>query len=190
MVLAAAGVLVRATGVPNRRAESGKNGSRPSLIEPGISNVDRAITTGASAALAAGTAEVLVLVAGAAAPALVLAAAAAGWTKATQLRTVARFSVNRSEAVKFMRAYRKARAWVRTASPAAIAQKLQPLFPGTERAALERGLLACQTLGCWNGEPVIDPSHYEAALDVFEHSSLISKRHPYADMVVAAPDAR
>jgi NitT/TauT family transport system substrate-binding protein len=94
-----------------------------------------------------------------------------------------------ADAVKFMRAYRKARAWVREAPAAAIAEKLQALFPGTDRAALSRGLEAYQRLGCWDGEPTIDPAHYEVALDVFQHSGLISRRYPYADMVVAAPDA-
>jgi hypothetical protein len=35
----------------------------------------------------------------------------------------------------------------------------------------------------------IEPAHYETALDVFQHSRLISRRYPYADMVVAPPGA-
>jgi NitT/TauT family transport system substrate-binding protein len=96
----------------------------------------------------------------------------------------------RPEAAGFMRAYRKARAWVRSAPPADVAGRLQSLFPGTAPAALTEGIAACQRLGCWDGEPTIDPAHYEVALDVFQHSGLISRRYPFADMVVAAPDAR
>jgi NitT/TauT family transport system substrate-binding protein len=95
----------------------------------------------------------------------------------------------RPEAARFMRAYRKARAWVRSAPAAEVAARLQTLFPGTAPAALVNGIAACQRLGCWDGEPTIDPAHYEVALDVFQHSALISRRYPYADVVVAAPDA-
>jgi NitT/TauT family transport system substrate-binding protein len=79
---------------------------------------------------------------------------------------------------------------VRSAPPADVAGRLQSLFPGTAPAALTEGIAACQRLGCWDGEPTIDPAHYEVALDVFQHSGLISRRYPFADMVVAAPDAR
>ena len=98
--------------------------------------------------------------------------------------------LRRPEAVQFMRAYRKARVWARSAPPARIADKLQRLFPDTDRMALERGLAACQRLGCWDGEPVIDPAHYEVALDVFQHSRLITRRHAYSDLVVRPPDER
>jgi NitT/TauT family transport system substrate-binding protein len=96
----------------------------------------------------------------------------------------------RPEAARFMRAYRKARAWVRATPPAQVAARLQTLFPATAPAALANGIAACQRLGCWDGEATIDPAHYEVALDVFQHSGLISRRYPYADVVVAAPDAR
>jgi NitT/TauT family transport system substrate-binding protein len=95
----------------------------------------------------------------------------------------------RPEARGFMRAYRKARAWVRSAPAAEVAASLQALFPGSAREALVRGLEAYQRLGCWDGEAVIDPAHYERALDVFQHAGLISRRHAFADMVVAPPDA-
>jgi hypothetical protein len=88
-----------------------------------------------------------------------------------------------------MRAYRRARAWVRSAPASEVAARLQTLFPSTAPAALASGIAACQRLGCWDGEATIDPAHYEVALDVFQHSALISRRYPYGDMVVAAPDA-
>jgi NitT/TauT family transport system substrate-binding protein len=97
--------------------------------------------------------------------------------------------LTRPEARGFMRAYRKARAWVRGAPAPEVAASLQSLFPGIAREALVRGLEAYQRLGCWDGEAVIDPAHYERALDVFQHAGLISRRHAFADMVVAPPDA-
>jgi NitT/TauT family transport system substrate-binding protein len=95
----------------------------------------------------------------------------------------------RPQAVAFARAYRKARAWVHRAPPAEVASRLQPLFPGTAPQALARGIEACQRLGCWDGDVRIDPAHYEVALDVFQHAGTISRRHPYAGIVVAPPDA-
>ena len=44
-----------------------------------------------------------------------------------------------------------------------------------------------QKLGCWAGDIEIDPAHYETALDVFAHSNLITRRHPYDKVVVAPP---
>jgi NitT/TauT family transport system substrate-binding protein len=95
----------------------------------------------------------------------------------------------RPEAVKFMRAYRKARVWARSAPPAEVAARLETLFPGTARAALVRGIEAYQRLGCWDGDVTIDAAHYEAALDVFQHSRSVSKRYPMSQVVVPPPDA-
>jgi hypothetical protein len=69
-----------------------------------------------------------------------------------------------------------------------VAQRLLPLFPGVALAVLTRSIEAYQRLGCWGGGIGIEPAHYEAALDVFLHSKLITRRHPYS-AVVAAPDA-
>jgi NitT/TauT family transport system substrate-binding protein len=95
--------------------------------------------------------------------------------------------LERPEAAAFTRAYRKARVWVRTAPASEVAQALHGLFPGTAPAALARGIEAYQSLGCWDGELAIDPAHYEAALDVFQHAGSISKRHAYSSVVVAPP---
>jgi NitT/TauT family transport system substrate-binding protein len=97
--------------------------------------------------------------------------------------------LQRPEAPKFMRAYRQARAWVRSASAPDVAGKLQALFPNSAPEALARGVEAYQRLGCWDGMAEIDSSHYEVALDVFSHSKLITRRHPYCEVVVSPPDA-
>ncbi len=91
-------------------------------------------------------------------------------------------------AKRFLRAYAKSRRWVNEAPAAEVAQRLLPLFPGVVPAALARAIEAYQRLGCWAGDLGIEPAHYEAALDVFLHSRLITRRHPYA-AVVTPPDA-
>lgn len=93
------------------------------------------------------------------------------------------------EARRFMRAYRAAREWVNRGPVDEIAQRLLPLFPGFTLPALARSIAAYQTLGCWDGDAAIDPSHYEAALDVFAHSKAVARRHPYSAVVAAPPDA-
>jgi NitT/TauT family transport system substrate-binding protein len=92
------------------------------------------------------------------------------------------------EAVRFMRAYRAARAWANTASPQEIAAAERPFFPDVEPAALARAIAAYQTLGTWGGDVSIPPALYETALDVFSHSKLITKRYPYEKVVVRPPD--
>lgn len=91
------------------------------------------------------------------------------------------------DAIRFARAYRKARAWVHTAPPATVAAAEQRFFPDIAADALTAAIGYYQTLGCWAGDITIDPAHYEAALDVFAYSKLITKRHPYDKVVVAPP---
>jgi NitT/TauT family transport system substrate-binding protein len=92
-----------------------------------------------------------------------------------------------ADAPRFMRAYRKARHWVNSAPPAEIAAAEQGFFPGIAPEALARSLEYYQRLGCWQGEVDIDRGQYETALDVFQHSRLIARRHAYGDVVVAPP---
>ncbi|MGE3536401.1 MAG: ABC transporter substrate-binding protein [Candidatus Tectimicrobiota bacterium] len=92
------------------------------------------------------------------------------------------------EAVRFMRAYRKARTWVSSAPAAEIARAEQPFFPDIDQAALTRTIAFYQTLGCWNPSVLIGQDTYETALDVFQHSGLITKRHAYEQVVVPPPE--
>jgi len=92
-------------------------------------------------------------------------------------------------AVKFMRAFRKARAWAHAGNPQHIAQRLAPLFPAISESALIKGVEAYQRLGCWSGEIEITPPLYAVALDVFEHSKLVRWRWPLEQAVVSPPDA-
>lgn len=97
--------------------------------------------------------------------------------------------LRRPDAVKFMRAFRKARKWVHEGPAAQIAGRLAHLFPGIDARALTNGIAAYQRLGCWEGDPDIQAAHYETALDVFAHAGAISRRHPAAGIVVSPPDA-
>jgi NitT/TauT family transport system substrate-binding protein len=87
----------------------------------------------------------------------------------------------------FTRAYARARAWVRETPPERVAEAQARWFPGIERAPLARTIAAYQRLGCWDGPPEIPRDAYEISLDVFQHSGLITRRHPYDAVVVAPP---
>jgi NitT/TauT family transport system substrate-binding protein len=91
------------------------------------------------------------------------------------------------DAIRFTRAYRKARTWVQTAPAATVAEAEQPFFPDIALDAMIAAIRYYQELGCWAGDIAIDPAHYETALDVFAHSKLIKRRHLYDKVVVAPP---
>jgi NitT/TauT family transport system substrate-binding protein len=91
------------------------------------------------------------------------------------------------DAIRFTRAYRKARTWVQTAPAATVAEAEQPFFPDIALDAMIAAIRYYQELGCWAGDIAIDPAHYETALDVFAHSKLIRRRHLYDKVVVAPP---
>jgi NitT/TauT family transport system substrate-binding protein len=43
-------------------------------------------------------------------------------------------------------------------------------------------------LGCWTPHVEITRPAFEVALDVFQHSGLITRRHRYEDVIAAPPD--
>jgi NitT/TauT family transport system substrate-binding protein len=88
---------------------------------------------------------------------------------------------------RFMRAYRKARAWVLESHAAAIAEAQAGFFPAIERAVLTQTIADYQRLGCWTPHVEITRPAFDTALDVFQHSGLITKRHRYEDVVAAPP---
>jgi NitT/TauT family transport system substrate-binding protein len=90
---------------------------------------------------------------------------------------------------RFMRAYRKARAWILATPAAKIAETESAFFPEIDRAVLTATLAYYQKLGCWTPHVEITRPAFEVALDVFEHSRLITKRHRYEDVVAPPPDA-
>jgi len=96
----------------------------------------------------------------------------------------------RTEAARrFMRAYRKARAWLVATPAASIAEAEAAFFPRIDRAVLTSTIAAYQRLGCWTPHVEITRAAFEVALDVFQHAGLISKRHRFEDVVSAPPDA-
>jgi NitT/TauT family transport system substrate-binding protein len=92
-------------------------------------------------------------------------------------------------ATRFMRAYRKARAWVTSTPAAEIAAAEAPFFPGIDRAVLAATIAAYQKLGCWTPHVEITRPAFEATLDVFQHARLISRRHRYEDVIAPPPAA-
>jgi NitT/TauT family transport system substrate-binding protein len=88
-----------------------------------------------------------------------------------------------------MRAYRKAREWVNTASAAEVATAEREFFPEVDQRVLTTTIAYYQRLGCWNPPVTISRATYEVALDVFLHARLITRRHPYEQVVVPPPDA-
>ncbi len=90
---------------------------------------------------------------------------------------------------RFMRAYRKARAWLIGTPAARVAEAESAFFPEIDRAVLTSTIAYYQKLGCWTPHVEITRPAFEVALDVFLHSGLITKRHRYEDVVAAPPDA-
>ncbi len=103
--------------------------------------------------------------------------------------TATRDWLKKPEAKRFMRAYRKTREWINKASASEVARSEKTFFPDIDLAVLTKTIEAYQKLGCWPVGVTISRPAYEAALDVFLHSKLITKRHPYEQVIVPPPDA-
>jgi len=82
----------------------------------------------------------------------------------------------------FLRAYAKAREWIRHAPPDEVAAKEASYFPGIEEQCLAAAIARYQDLGCWTGGLEIPRELYEQALNVFEWAGEISRRHPYDEV--------
>jgi NitT/TauT family transport system substrate-binding protein len=89
---------------------------------------------------------------------------------------------------RFMRAYRKARAWILATPAATLAEAEASFFPEIDRGVLTATLAYYQTLGCWTPHVEITRPAFEVALDVFLHAGLITKRHRYEDVVAPPPE--
>lgn len=92
----------------------------------------------------------------------------------------------RPEAADFLRAFAAARDWTQRSAPQEVAATVQGYFPRILPGALTAAIANYQRLGCWDGPLDIPREEYETTLDVFEHSRLISRRHPY-EQVVSRP---
>lgn len=87
---------------------------------------------------------------------------------------------------RFLQAYREAKQWAASADPGEIARAEQSFFPGVHPDALRRAIAHYQQLGAWAGGLDIPRELYEQALNVFQHCGLISRRHPYGQVVFCA----
>ena len=92
-------------------------------------------------------------------------------------------------AQRFMRAYRKARAWIIATPAAEIAKAEAPFFPTVDRAVLARTIATYQTLGNWTPHVEITRPAWEATVDIFLHAGLITRRHRYEDVIASPPGA-
>lgn len=91
------------------------------------------------------------------------------------------------QAKRYSAAYAASREWVNTADPAEIAKAEASFFPDMAESAIASAVGYYQKLGTWSGGITIEPELYDAALDVFEHSSMVGSRHAYGDVVVSPP---
>jgi NitT/TauT family transport system substrate-binding protein len=87
----------------------------------------------------------------------------------------------------FMRAYRKARAWLLATPAADVAKAEASFFPEIDPAVLTATIGYYQKLGCWSPHVEITRPAFEVALDVFQYAGLITKRHRYEDVVAPPP---
>ena len=97
--------------------------------------------------------------------------------------------IDSDDAKRFAAAYRASRHWVNTADPMEVAKAEANYFPDIAVEATAAAVAFYQKLDNWGGDIAIDPKHYENALDVFEYSRKITKRHPYGDVIIAPPEA-
>jgi NitT/TauT family transport system substrate-binding protein len=90
---------------------------------------------------------------------------------------------------RFMRAYRKARAWLLATPAPRVAEAEAAFFPEIDRAVLASTIAYYQQLGCWTPHVEITRPAFEATLDVFQHAGLVTKRHRYEDVIAPPPGA-
>jgi NitT/TauT family transport system substrate-binding protein len=87
----------------------------------------------------------------------------------------------------FMRAYRKARAWLLATPAAEVAKVEAPYFKDIDLSVLSETIATYQKLGNWTPHVEITKPAFEATVDIFKHAGLITRRHAYEDVVVAPP---
>jgi NitT/TauT family transport system substrate-binding protein len=90
-------------------------------------------------------------------------------------------------AKSFMRAYRKARAWLIATPAAEVAKAEASYFKDIDLPVLTATIATYQKLGNWTPHVEITRPAFEATLDIFQHAGLITKRHGYADVVAQPP---
>ena len=87
----------------------------------------------------------------------------------------------------FMRAYRKARAWLISTPAADVAKAEASFFKDIDLPVLTATIATYQKLGNWTPHVEITRPAFEATLDIFQHAGLITKRHKYEDVIAQPP---
>ncbi len=87
----------------------------------------------------------------------------------------------------FMRAYKKARAYVNETPAANIAKAETKYFPDIDIDVLTATIETYQGLGCWSHHSEITKTAFEVTQDVFLHCGAITKRYNYADVCAKPP---
>jgi len=90
-------------------------------------------------------------------------------------------------AQRFMRAYRKARAWLIATPAAEVAKAEASFFPDIDPGVLAKTIATYQTLGNWSPHVEITRPAWEATVDIFMHAGLIKRRHRYEDVIASPP---
>ncbi len=87
----------------------------------------------------------------------------------------------------FMRAYRKARAWINAVPAAEVAAAEAAHFPDIDRSVLAETIGFYQKLGCWSPHVEITPEAFEVTCDVFRNVGRKIADDAYAAVVAAPP---
>lgn len=95
--------------------------------------------------------------------------------------------VSTETARRFTHAYRASREWANRSAPDNIAAAEADYFREHAPQAVSRAIETYQQSGSWGGDIQIPKDLYENALNVFEYSGLITRRHPYESVVAPPP---
>lgn len=90
-------------------------------------------------------------------------------------------------APRFLRAYRKARAWLIATPAGEVAKAEASFFPDVPSPVLAATIDAYQKLGNWSPHVEITRAAFEATLDIYQHAGKITRRHRYEDVVAQPP---
>ena len=88
----------------------------------------------------------------------------------------------------FVRAFAKAKEWVRTTPPEEVAASIAPFFPDVPVSVLAGSVACYRKLGNWDEGIVIPPDLYEQSLNVFQQSGRITRRHAYEQVCYVRPE--
>lgn len=87
----------------------------------------------------------------------------------------------------FVRAYRRACAYVKETPAAELAELEAHYFPSIQREVLIETIATYQQMGNWSSDPAIHRADYDHLQDVFLFSELITRRHPFESCVAPLP---